>query len=155
MFFPGLYSKQNYFQGDEIGYIFYQFLISAFLGEDKFICVRWFEIIGEYSAAVCTRSGAFLEQVIATNSQDFTFYFWCMSTFYHKRIYNGWRILWEDCLSIFGPITVSGVYWPIWWMPSHRLFKDFLLLGISAILGCWGYYCGPSLPIEQPFVWPP
>ena len=29
--------------------------ISAFLGEDKFICVRCFEIIGEYSAAACTR----------------------------------------------------------------------------------------------------
>ena len=45
---------------------FYPFLISAFLGEDKFICVRCFEIIGEYSAAACTRSGAFLEQVITT-----------------------------------------------------------------------------------------
>ena len=29
-------------------------MISAFLGEDKFICVRCFEIIGEYSAAACT-----------------------------------------------------------------------------------------------------
>ena len=68
MFFPGLYSKQNYFQGDEIGYIFYQFLISAFLGEDKFICVLCFEMIDEYSAAACTRSGAFLEQVITTGT---------------------------------------------------------------------------------------
>ena len=32
------------------------FLISAFLGEGKFICVHWFEILGEYSAAACTRS---------------------------------------------------------------------------------------------------
>ena len=45
---------------------FYPFLISTFLGEDKFICVRYFEIFGEYSAAACTRSGAFLEQVITT-----------------------------------------------------------------------------------------
>ena len=36
--------------------------------EDKFICVRCFEIIGEYSAAICTRSGAFLEQVITTTT---------------------------------------------------------------------------------------
>ena len=76
MFFPGLYSKQNYFQGDEIGYIFYQFLISAFWGEDKFICVRWFEIIGEYSAAACTRSGTFLEQVITTTEQVVLSCFW-------------------------------------------------------------------------------
>ena len=48
---------------------FYPFLISTFLGEDKFICVRCFEIIGEYSAAACTHSGAFLEQVITTNVQ--------------------------------------------------------------------------------------
>ena len=67
MFFPGLYSKQNYFKGDQIGYLFYPFLISAFLEEDKFICVRSFEIIGEYSTAACTRSGAFLEQVITTS----------------------------------------------------------------------------------------
>ena len=33
-----------------------------------FICVRCFEIIGEYSAAACTRSGAFLEQVITTSA---------------------------------------------------------------------------------------
>ncbi len=33
MFFPGLYSKQNYFQGDQIGYLFYPFLISAFFWE--------------------------------------------------------------------------------------------------------------------------
>ena len=46
---------------------FYPFLISAFLGEDKFICVRCFEMIGEYSG---TRSGAFLEQVI-TNTVGF------------------------------------------------------------------------------------
>ena len=46
---------------------FYPFLISAFLGEDKFICVRCFEKIGEYSAAACTRWGAFLEQVITTS----------------------------------------------------------------------------------------
>ena len=64
MFFPGLYSKQNNFQGDKIGYLFIHFL-----GEDKFICVRCFEIIGEYSAAACTHSGAFLEQVITTNVQ--------------------------------------------------------------------------------------
>ena len=32
---------------------FYPFLISTFLGEDKFICVRCFE------AAACTRSGVF------------------------------------------------------------------------------------------------
>ena len=32
-----------------------------------FICVQRFETIGEYSAAACTRSGAFLEQVITTN----------------------------------------------------------------------------------------
>ena len=32
------------------------FLISAFLGGGKFICVHWFEILGEYSAAACTRS---------------------------------------------------------------------------------------------------
>jgi hypothetical protein len=32
------------------------FLISAFLGEGKFICVQWFEILGEYSAAACTCS---------------------------------------------------------------------------------------------------
>ena len=38
------------------------------MGEDKFICVRCFEIIGEYSAAACTRSGDFLEQVIITIS---------------------------------------------------------------------------------------
>ena len=48
---------------------FYPFLIPAFLGEDKCICVRCFEIIGEYSAAACTHSGAFLEQVITTNVQ--------------------------------------------------------------------------------------
>ena len=36
--------------------------------EDKFICVRCFGIIGEYSAAACTRSGAFLEQVITTST---------------------------------------------------------------------------------------
>ena len=47
---------------------FYPFLNSGFLGEDKFICVRCFEIIGEYSAAICTRSGAFLEQVITTTT---------------------------------------------------------------------------------------
>ena len=35
------------------------FLISTFLGEDKFICVRCFEIIGEYSADACTRLGVF------------------------------------------------------------------------------------------------
>ena len=46
MFPPGLYSKQNYF--DQI-----------------YLC---FEIIGEYSAAACTRSGAFLEQVITTST---------------------------------------------------------------------------------------
>ena len=58
-------SAWSYFKfrvsGDWIS--FYSFLISAFLGEDKFICVRCFEIIGEYSAAACTRSGAFLIQV--------------------------------------------------------------------------------------------
>ena len=44
------------------------FLISTFLGEDKFICVRCFEIIDEYSAYACTRSGVFfLEQVITTS----------------------------------------------------------------------------------------
>ena len=48
---------------------FYPFLNSGFLGGDKFICVRCFEIIGEYSAAACTHSGAFLEQVITTNVQ--------------------------------------------------------------------------------------
>ena len=32
-----------------------------------FICVRCFEIIGKYSAAACTRPGAFLEQVISTS----------------------------------------------------------------------------------------
>ena len=47
---------------------FYPFLISAFLGEDKFICVRCFEKISEYSAAACTRSGDFLEQVITTST---------------------------------------------------------------------------------------
>ena len=26
MFFPGLYSKQNYFQGDKIGFLFIHFL---------------------------------------------------------------------------------------------------------------------------------
>ena len=31
-----------------------------------FICVRCFELIGEYSAAACTRSGVFLEQVVTT-----------------------------------------------------------------------------------------
>ena len=67
MYFQGLYSKQNYFQGDKIWHLFYPFLISAFLGEDKFICVRSFEIIGEYSTAACTRSGAFLEQIITTS----------------------------------------------------------------------------------------
>ena len=69
MFFPGLYSKQNYFQGDQIGYLFYPVLISAFLGEDKLICVQCFEILCEYSTAACTRSRDFLEQaeVITTN----------------------------------------------------------------------------------------
>ena len=38
------------------------------MGEEKFICVRYFEIIGEYTAAACARSGAFLEQVITTNN---------------------------------------------------------------------------------------
>ena len=50
---------------------FYPFLISALLGEDKFICVRCFEIIGEYSAAACTRSKDFLEQVITTSDNAF------------------------------------------------------------------------------------
>ena len=36
---------------------------------DKSICVRCFEIIGEYFAAARTRSGAFLEQIITTNRQ--------------------------------------------------------------------------------------
>ena len=35
-----------------------------------FICVRCFELIGEYSAAACTRSGAFLEQVITTSDWE-------------------------------------------------------------------------------------
>ena len=47
--------------------IFYPFLISALLGEDKFVCGQCFEIIGEYSAAACTHSGDFLEQVITTS----------------------------------------------------------------------------------------
>ena len=46
---------------------FYPFMISAFLGKDKYVCVRCFEIIGEYSAAARTRSGAFLETVLTTN----------------------------------------------------------------------------------------
>ena len=37
------------------------------MGEDKFICVGHFEIIGEYSAAACTCSEAFLEQAITTS----------------------------------------------------------------------------------------
>ena len=45
-------------------------MISAFLGEDKCICVRCFEIIGEYSTAACTRSGDFLEQVITTTKHS-------------------------------------------------------------------------------------
>ena len=45
---------------------FYPFMISAFLGEDKFTYVRCFEIIGEYSAAACTRSGVFLQQIMTT-----------------------------------------------------------------------------------------
>ena len=67
MSFPGimagLYSKQNYFQGDKILYLFIHF---CFLGRRQ-ICVRCFEIIGKYSAAACTRPGAFLEQVISTS----------------------------------------------------------------------------------------
>ena len=39
------------------------------LGEDKLICVRCFVILCEYSTAACTRSGAFLEQVITTTGQ--------------------------------------------------------------------------------------
>ena len=49
---------------------FYPFLIPAFLGEDKCICVRCFEIIGEYSTAACTRLGDFLEQVITTTKHS-------------------------------------------------------------------------------------
>ena len=48
-------------------HIFYPFRISALLGENKFVCGRCFEIIGKYSAAACTRPGAFLEQVISTS----------------------------------------------------------------------------------------
>ena len=42
--------------------------ISDFLGEEKFICVRCFEIIDDYSSAACTRSAAFFEQVITTSN---------------------------------------------------------------------------------------
>ena len=68
-----------------------------------------------------------------------------LRSFIRGKIYKGWRI-WEDCLSIFGPITMSDVYWAIWWIPSQRLLKDFLLLVISAILDCqsWAIIKTPS-----------
>ena len=41
---------------------------------------------------------------------------------------------------------MSDVYWAIWWIPSQRLLKDFLLLVISAILDCqrWAIIKTPS-----------
>ena len=54
--------------------IFLSFLNSDFLGEDKLICVRCFEIIGEYFAAARTRSGAFLEQIITTSKLVFQYH---------------------------------------------------------------------------------
>ena len=75
MFFPGLYSKLNYLDWTNWT-SFDPHLIYAFLGEDKFICVLCFEIIGEYSAAACTRSGTFLEQVITTTEQVVLSCFW-------------------------------------------------------------------------------
>ena len=75
MFFPGLYSKLNYLDWTNWT-SFDPHLIYAFLGEDKFICVLCFEIIGEYSAAACTRSRTFLEQVITTTEQVVLSCFW-------------------------------------------------------------------------------
>ena len=50
--------------------IFMMIKLDIFLSiSDKSICVRCFEIIGEYFAAARTRSGAFLEQIITTNRQ--------------------------------------------------------------------------------------
>ena len=41
----------------------------CFLGRRQIYLREVFEIIGKYSAAACTRSGAFLEQVITTSGQ--------------------------------------------------------------------------------------
>ena len=139
MFFPGLYSKQNYFQGDQIGYLFYPVLISAFLGEDKLICVQCFEILCEYSTAASTRSGAFLEQVITTTGQ------WPVVTLMSKL--TSYMVGDTIKLVVTGGQTGGAGSWnvassteveaKIWFLNYFYFLADFGLLCWGLLEACW------------------
>ena len=54
--FPGLYSKQNYFQGDKIVYLFIHFWFLLSWEKTNLSVCGVLIIISEYSAAACTHS---------------------------------------------------------------------------------------------------
>ena len=109
------------------------------LGEDKLISVWCFEILCEYSTAACTRSGAFLEQVITTTGQ------WPVVTLMSKL--TSYMVGDTIKLVVTGGQTGGAGSWnvassteveaKIWFLNYFYFLADFGLLCWGLLEACW------------------